>query len=1130
MSDDMERELDRILEEEVAQDSRMEELHQELAQLRAQVMQLTQQNLEQVLNSVSQCALSVANLRDVPKQIASLFREDKIVSPEDAENELTKLLTPECDAILLAQDPLSETAAKVKKMASETHVKHSEELSPIFDQAEHDDYCMRTLSKLLQVQSTEVVGAVKTLVKKHQKLVRTQLPSLGKKILPARTPLTLDNFDNRQTCILQGTSTSAQSEAQPTPMETEHGETEHNKFREAFRLLNSKDYTTEAGLPPIEFDAVNAAKGRLLSQQDDSLESARANRTLTENQFQRNSDVSEPRHTMAPPSPTRGNPPRGLSPESCETSPSFTYGIGTTLAAMALPEVKNFSNPDGKGFTEFVMSFSMKYGRIGLPDDILIHLMSEKLEGHPKAVMKTLPEETRNGKFADFVVALKAKFAENTSARRMESHVKLKQLKMARSVMEYCVQLESLTRAANPQASETDLSMVRASELISQLTTWPEYFQLFAVMEAAAPHEVYEKLKNLAQGIERSKRVAAAMKSATESKQFEERRRPSRATVFSRIKDKTNQDGNVQDQHHHKEQGQQSLEITQKGAQTPADTRLCRKCKRPGHFQRDCDKNVQRTAPQSAESAQSSNASRMEHSKRTFTTVLQNWSCQAVGTRQREDEMFGKKTMCRVELLGFVKEALVDTGSQVSILPLKILLDASQAGFDLDKDVEEVKMDNHTNIYDASGHKMKFKGAVKLSLALHQEPVRRVVFCVKESSDDTIVLGTNILRSSGFQALLEPMIGTKHRLRGVQASSCRNELRTVATQTNSHKNTKRRKPIKCRSEDTVQEENTAHSAVIVSRVYLRPGETKKVSIKRNSSGLAQILWSQCDQIPHACCGRGETVNLPSIARQNARERNGKERESMKRSYDGRCNVVEKPLQVGDRVYMKVPMEKGTSAHPKLKNDRTGPFRVVKISENSATVTATTGDKDPLRIPFDQLRKLPAGVDDEPAITSKHRAKRGRPKKTDKRMSANAVSFRVEVGDPRFDPLHLLFPCQCGMFNTRAQVGLPGLRCDLTRECYFCAIVAMSGRGKGGKGLGKGGAKRHRKVLRDSIQGITKPTTSNVPAAQMDTRKRKGFDAYYIKDVKQKRKEVAHAMKQMGRKDKPPESASRRRGV
>ncbi len=33
---------------------------------------------------------------------------------------------------------------------------------------------------------------------------------------------------------------------------------------------------------------------------------------------------------------------------------------------------------------------------------------------------------------------------------------------------------------------------------------------------------------------------------------------------------------------------------------------------------------------------------------------------------------------------------------------------------------------------------------------------------------------------------------------------------------------------------------------------------------------------------------------------------------------------------------------------------------------------------------------------------------------------------------------------------------------------------MSGRGKGKKGLGKGGTKRHRKVLRDSIRGVSAP--------------------------------------------------------
>ncbi len=40
--------------------------------------------------------------------------------------------------------------------------------------------------------------------------------------------------------------------------------------------------------------------------------------------------------------------------------------------------------------------------------------------------------------------------------------------------------------------------------------------------------------------------------------------------------------------------------------------------------------------------------------------------------------------------------------------------------------------------------------------------------------------------------------------------------------------------------------------------------------------------------------------------------------------------------------------------------------------------------------------------------------------------------------------------------------------------YSFTQTKMSGRGKGGKGLGKGGAKRHRKILRDNIQGITKP--------------------------------------------------------
>ncbi|KAF6214337.1 hypothetical protein GE061_009077 [Apolygus lucorum] len=56
--------------------------------------------------------------------------------------------------------------------------------------------------------------------------------------------------------------------------------------------------------------------------------------------------------------------------------------------------------------------------------------------------------------------------------------------------------------------------------------------------------------------------------------------------------------------------------------------------------------------------------------------------------------------------------------------------------------------------------------------------------------------------------------------------------------------------------------------------------------------------------------------------------------------------------------------------------------------------------------------------------------------------------------------------------TIAQGGDGVFKRELSSRILWKSI--MTGRGKGGKGLGKGGAKRHRKVLRDNIQGITKP--------------------------------------------------------
>jgi histone H4 len=70
------------------------------------------------------------------------------------------------------------------------------------------------------------------------------------------------------------------------------------------------------------------------------------------------------------------------------------------------------------------------------------------------------------------------------------------------------------------------------------------------------------------------------------------------------------------------------------------------------------------------------------------------------------------------------------------------------------------------------------------------------------------------------------------------------------------------------------------------------------------------------------------------------------------------------------------------------------------------------------------------------------------------------------------------PCtaHCEKLKTRCDVVCVCERREntLTNQIDSNQTLKMSGRGKGGKGLGKGGAKRHRRVLRDNIQGITKP--------------------------------------------------------
>lgn len=171
-----------------------------------------------------------------------------------------------------------------------------------------------------------------------------------------------------------------------------------------------------------------------------------------------------------------------------------------------------------------------------------------------------------------------------------------------------------------------------------------------------------------------------------------------------------------------------------------------------------------------------------------------------------------------------------------------------------------------------------------------------------------------------------------------------------------------------------------------------------------------------------------------VARNYALEVNEKMRQRMKSLYDKRNKVAESPLKPGDRVYMRVPSER-QPLNPKLTNQWEGPYRVIEVSGNSALITLIGQNKDPLRIPFDKLRKLPMGMTNDPIRTVRSRGKRGRPRKNEARqeqVQCNRVTvFRIILGVD--DPLHLRYRCDCALFGQMAHVALPSLAHPMARS-------------------------------------------------------------------------------------------------
>ncbi|KAL6723795.1 hypothetical protein Aduo_018763 [Ancylostoma duodenale] len=113
--------------------------------------------------------------------------------------------------------------------------------------------------------------------------------------------------------------------------------------------------------------------------------------------------------------------------------------------------------------------------------------------------------------------------------------------------------------------------------------------------------------------------------------------------------------------------------------------------------------------------------------------------------------LVGKPTVVRARLMGKEIPALLDTGSVISVILVRILEDAQKRAYDLDR-LKVLKMKSN-KVYDASNNAMTFVGAVRINIEIEGQK-RAVAFRILRDEQNELLLGTNALEDSGVKVVI----------------------------------------------------------------------------------------------------------------------------------------------------------------------------------------------------------------------------------------------------------------------------------------------------------------------------------------------------------------------------------------
>ncbi|VDO93526.1 unnamed protein product [Heligmosomoides polygyrus] len=138
--------------------------------------------------------------------------------------------------------------------------------------------------------------------------------------------------------------------------------------------------------------------------------------------------------------------------------------------------------------------------------------------------------------------------------------------------------------------------------------------------------------------------------------------------------------------------------------------------------------------------------------------------------------VFGEKSAYPVKMMGLDLTALLDTGSEASIVPLGVFKRAREKKVDVDAHVKRIPGMNAI-VRNASGDIMKFVDTIRVEVTLDGE-TRSVGFHVGDGLENLVLSGTNALAGFGITLGKARSLGTTETV-----ESCNNTVTTQTSQT-----------------------------------------------------------------------------------------------------------------------------------------------------------------------------------------------------------------------------------------------------------------------------------------------------------------------------------------------------------